>query len=186
MACVVLIDASSYAARCQDKYVGSLVRAQAAQAHLHVVSKTDLNPGFELHHLTPQLSSQDPDLIETILRWQHVDDGTFTDLLLLNKPSFRAQTWYQEETIARTSLETLLNNLSESVQRVKGWVDTFEGIYIVSKVGSRAAMIELRESTANCQLGLVIITYGDAGSVLESIEHAGAFASGQITMTLSS
>ena len=72
MACVVLIDASSYAARCQDKYVGSLVRAQAAQAHLHVVSKADLNPAFELHHLTPQLSSQDPDLIETILRWQHV------------------------------------------------------------------------------------------------------------------
>ena len=73
------------------------------------------------------------------------------------------------------------------MQRVKGWVDTFEGIYIVSKVGSRAAMIELRENQPpTAMLGLVIITYGDAGSILESIEHAGASTSGQITMTLSS
>ena len=167
--------------------MGNLVRAQAAQAHLHVVSKTDLNPDFELHHLTPQLSSQDPDLIDTVLRWQHADDATFTDHFLTTQPSFRAHTWHQEETIARTSLETLLNNLSESVQRVKGCVDTFEGIYIVSKVGSRAAMIELRENQQpTAMLGLVIITYGDSGLVLESIEHAGAFASGLITMTLSS
>ena len=187
MACVVLVDASNYAARCQDKYVGNLVRAQAAQAHLHVVSKTDLNPDFELHHLTPQLSSQDPDLIETVLRWQHADDATFTDLLLLNKPSFRAQTWYQEETIARNSLDALLNNLGKSVQRVKGWVDTFEGIYKVSKVGSLATMTKLKENQPRpAILGLVIITYGDAGSISESIEHAGALASGQITMTLSS
>lgn len=187
MACVVLIDASSYAARCQDKYVGSLVRAQAAQAHLHVVSKADLNPGFELHHLTPQLSSQDPDLIETILRWQHVDDGTFTDLLLLNKPSFRAQTWYQEETIARNSLDALLDNLGKSVQRVKGWVDTFEGIYKVSKVGSVATMTKLKDNEPRPTiLGLVIIAYGDACSISESIEQAGALASGQITMTFSS
>ncbi|MEC8143630.1 MAG: GTP-binding protein [Pseudomonadota bacterium] len=187
VACVVLVDASNHAARSQDKYVGNLVRAQAAQAHLHVVSKTDLNPDFELHHLTPQLSSQDPDLIDTVLRWHYADDATFNDHFLTTQPSFRAHTWHQEETIARTSLETLLNNLSESVQRVKGWVDTFEGIYLVSKVGSRAAMIELRENQPpTAMLGLVIITYGDAGSILESIEHAGASTSGQITMTLSS
>ena len=45
-AAVVLVDASSYAARSQDKYVGKLVRAQIAQAHLHVLSKTDLNPNL--------------------------------------------------------------------------------------------------------------------------------------------
>ena len=48
-------------------------------------------------------------------------------------------------------------------------------------------MIKLRENQPpTAILGLVIITYGDAGSILESIEHAGALASGQITMTLSS
>ena len=73
------------------------------------------------------------------------------------------------------------------MQRVKGWVDTFEGIYIVSKVGSRAAMIELRENQPpTAMLGLVIIAYGDACSISESIEQAGALASGQITMTFSS
>ena len=35
-------------------------------------------------------------------------------------------------------------------------------------------------------LGLVIIAYGDACSISESIEQAGALASGQITMTFSS
>ena len=73
------------------------------------------------------------------------------------------------------------------MQRVKGWVDTFEGIYKVSKVGSRAAMVKLKENQPPpAILGLVIITYGDAGSVSESNEHAGGFASGQTTMTLSS
>ncbi len=187
MACVVLVDASNHAVRSQDKYVGNLVRGQAAQAHLHIVSKTDLNPAFELHHLTPQLSSQDPHFIDTVLRWQHADDATFTDHFLTTQPRLRAHTWHQEETITRTSLETLLNNLSESVQRVKGWVNTFEGIYKVSKVGSRAAMFEMKKNQPPpAMLGLVIITCGDSGSVLESIEHAGAFASGQITMTLPS
>ena len=73
------------------------------------------------------------------------------------------------------------------MQRVKGWVDTFEGTYKVSKVGSRVAIIKLKENQPPPSiLGLVIITYGNAGSVSELIEHAGAFASGQIIMTLSS
>ena len=55
------------------------------------------------------------------------------------------------------------------------------------EVTRRAAMIELRENQPpTAMLGLVIITYGDAGSILDSIEHAGASTSGQITMTLSS
>ena len=187
MACVVLVDASSYEARAQDKYVGNLVRAQVAQAHLHIVSKTDLNPNFELHHLTPQLSSQDPDLIETVLGWRHTDEALVTDILLSRQPSFRAHTWHQEGTITRASLETFLEELDESVQRVKGWVDTFEGIYQVNQVGSRATMAELPENQPPpALLGLVIITYGNAGSASESTEHAGGFAPDQITMVLSS
>lgn len=186
-AAVVLVDASSYAARSQDKYVGNLVRAQVAQAHLHVVSKTDLNANFELHHLTPQLSNQDPDLIETVLGWQHADEAMVTGVFLSSQPSFRAHTWYQEGVITRTSLETFLDELDESVQRVKGWVDTFEGIYEVSQVGSKTTMTALTENKPPpALLGLVIITHGDAGSALESTEHAGAFAPDQITMALSS
>ena len=187
MACVVLVDASSYAARARDKYVGNLVHAQVAQADLHVVSKTDLNPNFELHYLTPQLSSEDPELIEAVLGWRRADAAVATDILLSRQTSFRAHTWHQEGTITRASLATFLDELDESVQRVKGWVDTFEGIYVVSKVGSRATVTELKENQPPpAMLGLVIITYGDAGSVSESNEHAGGFASGQITMTLSS
>ncbi len=186
-AAVVLVDASSYAARSQDKYVGNLVRAQIAQAHLHVLSKTDLNPNFELHHLTPQLSSQDPDLIETVLRWQHADNTTVNDVFLSPQPSFRAHTWYQEDTITRKSLETFLDELDESVQRVKGWVGTFEGIYQVNQVGSRTTITKLTENQQSpALLGLVIITYGETGSASESNEHAGGFAPDQITMALSS
>jgi G3E family GTPase len=187
IACVVLVDASSYAARAQDKYVGNLVRAQIAQAHLHIVSKTDLNPSFELHHLTPQLSSQDPDLIETVLSWRHADKTVVTDILLSRQPSFRAHTWHQEETITRTSLETFLDELDESVQRVKGWVDTFEGIYQVNQVGSNTTMTKLTKDQAPpALLGLVVITYGNAGLASESTEHAGGFTPDQITMALSS
>ena len=187
MACVVLVDASSYAARARDKYVGNLVHAQVAQADLHVVSKTDLNPNFELHYLTPQLSSEDPELIEAVLGWRRADAAVATDILLSRQPSFRAHTWHQEGTITRASLETFLEELDESVQRVKGWVDTFEGIYQVNQVGSRTTMTELPENQPPpALLGLVIITYGNAGSASESTEHAGGFAPDQITMALSS
>ena len=117
--------------------MGNLVRAQIAQAHLHVLSKTDLNPNFDLNHLTPQLSSQDPDLVETVLRWQHADNITVKDLLLSPQPSFRAHMWYQEDTITRKSLETFLDELDESVQRVKGWVGTFEGLYQETQIKMR-------------------------------------------------
>ena len=187
MACVVLVDASSYAARARDKYVGNLVHAQVAQADLHVVSKTDLNPNFELHYLTPQLSSEDPELIEAVLGWRRADAAVATDILLSRQTSFRAHTWHQEGTITRASLATFLDELDESVQRVKGWVDTFEGIYQVSKVASQVTMTELtKNQPPPALLGLVIITYGDAGSASKSTEHVGGFAPDQITMALPS
>ena len=187
MACVVLVDASSYAARARDKYVGNLVHAQVAQADLHVVSKTDLNPNFELHYLTPQLSSEDPELIEAVLGWRRADAAVATDILLSRQTSFRAHTWHQEGTITRASLATFIDELDESVQRVKGWVDTFEGIYQVSKVASQVTMTELtKNQPPPALLGLVIITYGDAGSASKSTEHVGGFAPDQITMALPS
>ena len=187
MACVVLVDASSYEARVRDKYVGNLVHAQVAQADLHVVSKTDLNPNFELHYLTPQLSSEDPELIEAVLGWRRADAAVATDILLSKQQSFSAHTWYQERIITKASLVAFLAALDESVQRVKGWVDTFEGIYQVSKVASQVTMTELtKNQPPPALLGLVIITYGDAGSASKSTEHVGGFAPDQITMALSS
>ena len=73
------------------------------------------------------------------------------------------------------------------MQRVKGWVDTFEGIYQVSKVASQVTMTELtKNQPPPALLGLVIITYGDAGSASKSTEHVGGFAPDQITMALPS
>ena len=73
------------------------------------------------------------------------------------------------------------------MQRVKGWVSTFEGIYQVNRDGSRTTITKLLENQQSpALLGLVIITYGETGSASASTEHAGGFAPDQITMTLSS
>lgn len=179
-ASVVLVDAENTTQRLQDKYVGSLVKAQLDQAHLLVLSKTDVNPGFTLDRLQPVINSDDPSLLATIFGWQQptaaelgVSAGTSS------KASFGAHTWHQNDVLSLTTLRTFLHDLDSRVHRVKGWVATDDGLYQVSGVGSAFALDAVTDLSKPSNLGLVFIYCSDTDS------HSGGFAPDQITMTLS-
>ena len=160
-ATVVVVDAVNFHQRSQDKYVGPLVTAQTVQADLLVVSKTELNSHFQLDSLTPQLTSRDAKLIETILGWQREGtSGAFESRIPL-LPTFSAQTWHQETAVSRESIEASLTALGSSVQRVKGWIETESGVMQVDKVGADLSIKRLDYNTKPSILGLVFIFHVD-------------------------
>lgn len=175
-ASVVLVDACNTAQRLQDKYVGSLVKAQLDQAHLLVLSKTDENPNFRLDRLQPVIDNSDPNLLATIWGWQQPAASV---LSTTSGASFGAHTWHQNETISLTLLQTFLNGLDDRLDRVKGWVTTDNGLYQVSGVGGTFALDAVTDLPKLPKLGLVFIYCSDVDS------QDGGFAPDQITITLS-
>lgn len=175
-ASVVLVDACHTDQRLQDKYVGKLVSAQLDQAHLLVVSKTDVNPDFSISRLQPVIDSADPALLATIFGWQQPSAPEIGGAIQV---AFRAHTWHQTQTIQLHLLQAFMGNLDDRIQRVKGWVATDHGIYQVSSTGSTFALDAVTDLLKPPKLGLVFIYCSDADS------HKGGFAPDQITMTLS-
>lgn len=163
-AAIVVVDAVNFLQRSQDKYVGPLVNAQIAQADLLVVSKTELNSRFQLDNLTPQLTSHDANLIETILGWQRESAPASLESKLLRQPQFSARTWHQESAVSHYSIETALKALDASVQRVKGWVETEKGVLQVDKVGTNLVIKQLEHDAKPTMLGLVFICCVDQNS----------------------
>ena len=156
-AIIVVIDAVSFHQRSKDKYVGPLVSAQTSQADLLIVSKSDLNPRFRFNGLIPQLSSQDANLIGTIMGWQRDVDSPAATPQTGRSPEFSAHTWYQHTVVPRPHLEASLHGLDTSVQRVKGWIETDEGFVQVDKVGEHLSVKRLTASDKPNLLGLVFI-----------------------------
>jgi G3E family GTPase len=175
-AAVVLVDASQIHQRLQDKYVGKLAQAQLDQAHLLVISKTDLNPAFQLNRLQPSFSSNDPALVATVLGWQQ---STQPAAPLPRTVQFGAHTWQQQQELPLAVLERFLREMSDQVHRAKGWVKTDAGYYQVSAVGKELSLEAVTGLPSGAQLGLVFIYR------LDSDAHTGGFAPDQITMTLS-
>jgi G3E family GTPase len=175
-ASVVLVDAGNTAQRLQDKYVGSLVKAQLDQAHLLVLSKTDVYPHFKLDRLQPVIESNDPNLLTTIFGWQQPTTPVHSTA---SAASFGAHTWHQTETVPLTTLETFLHSIDDRVHRVKGWVATDNGLYQVNGVGRTFALDVITDLTKPPKLGLVFIYCSNVDS------QDGGVAPDQITMTLS-
>jgi G3E family GTPase len=175
-ASVVLVDAGHTALRLRDKYVGSLVKAQLDQAHLLVLSKTDVHPDFRLDRLQPMIESNDPNLLATIFGWQQ---PTAPERSIESRASFGAHTWHQTQTVPLATLQNFLHSLNDRVHRVKGWVATDRGLHQVSGVGSTFALDVITDLPKPPALGLVFIYCSDVDS------QDGGLAPDQITMTLS-
>lgn len=74
--------------------------------------------------------------------------------------SFTATTWSQTEVVERAPLLAYLRQLPKSVQRVKGFVRTPDGLLEVHRVDTRvAAQLRLDLSHKPPPLGLVFIGY---------------------------
>lgn len=188
-AAIVVVDANDFEQRSKDKYVGSLVRAQVDQADFLIISKAELNPTFELPRLIPQFLNTDSGLIDTVLGYNARNDletpkhqGDLQAKQTPSLPRFASQTWQQQEIVGLAAFEWWLNSLPTEVHRVKGWVNTLEGLYTVDRVGETISLKPIGEEQCPENLGVVLIYWVDPASAVQT----GGFAPDQITMALSS
>lgn len=161
-AMVVLVDAAVHEKRCTDKYVGALARAQVQQADLLVVSKSALNPDFRLGGLLPFVDGEDPGLLDMLLGWQ-ADAGESTQMNVDSAPQFVAKTFALAEKVSLQRTQVYLRDLPVSVQRVKGFLITDQGIVEVHRVGTQLQIHSRPELNAKPPIfGLVFIGYNGA------------------------
>jgi Ni2+-binding GTPase involved in maturation of urease and hydrogenase len=161
-ATVVLVDAAAHEKRCTDKYVGALARAQVQQADLLVVSKSALNPDFRLGGLLPCVDGEDRGLLDMLLGWQ-ADAGESTQMNVDSAPQFVAKTFALAEKVSLQRTQVYLRDLPVSVQRVKGFLITDQGIVEVHRVGTQLQIHSRPELNAKPPIfGLVFIGYNGA------------------------
>ena len=153
------MDAQAHDQRCDDKYVGALARAQVQQADLLVVTKTALNPQFRLAQLQPSVAVEEAGCLDLLLGWRAQDyapDAPTEEKL----PHFAARTLHISETVSSDAVRGYLRELPQSLQRVKGYLQTPEGIVEVQQVGGQVEIHPRPQLTlGSTELGLVFIGY---------------------------
>ena len=160
--CAVTIDAKNFDTKRKDKYVGYLVQQQAMEGDLLVITKTDLAPDFELPLIqekaqdqnkqpTDQVLSTDPNLVgklfqapNKILPFRELDKGA----------SFASNTLSQTKLIPQSTLENLVKELPPWVERLKGTVETEQGLTLIQ---ASSQFCNFTSKTKPGQIGLVII-----------------------------
>jgi len=124
---VVLVDAVAFTRQCADKYVGSLVRQQVAQADEIIITKTDLNPEFSL----PEDIDSKRIEAESVI-------AEFTSLTLL-----------QTQPIDPATLSFMLQALPDWVARVKGFVATSDGETLLAQRAGGTTHLEPAAQSEN-------------------------------------
>lgn len=153
---VVLVDALNHTHRCADKYVGALAIAQVEQADLVVITKSSANPEFRLAELQPSIDADDADALEIVLGWR--GEHAYSELAgPTSAPRFSTQTWRPRRPLPLARLQNFLDRLPDSVQRVKGFVETDAGVVEVQRVGTVTRLQPWASRPAS--LGLVFIGY---------------------------
>ena len=142
----VLVDAANHDTQCQDKYVGYLVKQQVDEADYLITSKLDLAPTFTLHgeHIDkvlhkPNIFSPDYD--------QQGTAGTTA------KPhnsghGFASCTLQQIAQVSIDRIKALCDALPPTVHRVKGYVETDQGLQLLQRVGGALTLEKVEQHTA--------------------------------------
>ncbi len=169
----VLVDALNFRKQCADKYVGYLVRLQAAQADQLVISKTDLVSEPHLRELPinwnkPNWHSDDPELLTLLIqpdatariKTPNHDPAAANP----NSAAFCSLTWQPPSSISLHKLNRILAGLPSYVQRVKGFVDTAEGVKQVHFVAGNIAFSDSPQAQGS---HLVVIAPASKQAALE-------------------
>ena len=128
--CAVLIDAKNFQTKKNDKFVGYLVKQQAEEADLIVLTKLDLEPTFKYlsDSSVHQIDVRNPELIRELLQQTTPEPTAETHT---TEVEFASCTLGQPKRLSRESLEDLLRELPSWVERVKGFVETNQGLLLV-------------------------------------------------------
>lgn len=165
---------------------------QLASADVMIINKTDLATEEQLEEARRIIKTQRPDIeiIETsfgktgpeildmLERAQHVDEQKMP---LTADISMRDLTVTVDPSISRYQLIKFIEMFSDATFRVKGFIDTTDGLMLVSCVGN-LVKAEPFEGEVNAeQIGKLVVLSGAGMPVVKRVKEAAGWYSSYIT-----
>lgn len=146
---ITLVDVTRIKKLATDKYVGAHINNQLAQAELIRFSKTDLINQDELTAVSSWVKAKNC--------LQAVDQAPYLH------PDYFSATYYSENSWRQQDVETWLNQLSDNIIRVKGFVllqeqEQEKFVYLVQWVDGIWSLQKYQEFRAGMQTKLVLIS----------------------------
>jgi len=141
----VLVDAANHDKKCQDKFVGYLVKQQVDEADYLIASKLDLAPTFTLHGYNNHKVLQSPNIFSPDYDQQDTA-GTLNPHN--HGHGFASCTLPQIAQVNIDHLRALCDALPSTVHRVKGYVKTDQGLYLLQRVGDVLTLEKVNQETA--------------------------------------
>jgi len=147
----VLIDATDWRRQLKDKYIGHLVRAQLQGAGLRLVTKLDLSdqPDAELDAIQREFGAAHASTSGRIDRGLVLGDDS-AGLPVGDGPSIEpgltSTVFESTATLPHQRLLSVLSTLASELERMKGWVETERGSFLVQLAAQRVTLTPCTET----------------------------------------
>jgi G3E family GTPase len=147
----VLVDATDWRRQLNDKYIGHLVRAQLRGAGLRLVTKLDLSdqPDRELGAIQHEFGRAEPSVRGRVDAAVIFGDdrarppaGDASSV----EPALTSTVFESTATLPHQPLLDALSNLANHLERVKGWVQTERGPFVVQLAAGRVTLTPASET----------------------------------------
>ncbi len=140
------MDAVNHDKQCQDKFVGYLVKQQVDEADYLIASKLDLAPTFTLHGNNIGKVLHKPNIFSPDYDQQGTAETTANPHS--HGHGFASCTLPQIAQVSVDHLRALCEALPSTVHRVKGYVKTDQGLYLLQRVGEMLTLERVNQETA--------------------------------------
>ena len=156
--CLVIVDGDAYARKRDDRYVGSLLRRQVAEADWLYLNRSSRSP--EIDSSAPMLTD------EQVAEWRKLAPGGSPVRSAIGETPFVTVTAQQRSPVERRELHRLLAGLPEWVERVKGFVESEGETVLVQQAGSR---FEFTPAATRIEPSLVFIAPATEAAALSDL-----------------
>ena len=141
----VLVDAANHAKQCEDKFIGYLAKQQVDEADYLILSKLDLTPTFILQGKNNGKVLYDPNIFSKAYD-QHNTAETITTETHSHGHGFASCSLPQIAQVSVDHLRALCDALPPAVQRVKGYVETDQGLQLLQRVSVELTLEKVDEA----------------------------------------
>ena len=162
----VLVDATDWRRQLKDKYIGHLVRAQLRGAGLRLVTKLDLasQPDSELDAIRCEFGRAQPSIngrIEPELILGDDQAGAARDGDLATEAPLTSTVFESSAILPHQPLLDVFSTLATQLERIKGWVQTERGPFVVQLSGRSVTLSSTVESHTPANQLVIIGTSDD-------------------------
>ena len=156
----VLVDAANHGKQCQDKFVGYLAKQQVDEADYLILSKLDLTQKFTLHGDNEDKVLNEPKIFSA--EYDQHGAAKTTAKPHSHGHGFASCTLPQIAQVSVDHLRALCEALPSTVHRVKGYVETDQGLYLLQRVGDVLTLEKIEQQTATpSEQGHLVFIYID-------------------------